>query len=81
MFQWIMNRPSKGVKMMIGISACLYVRLNGRVLPPSHCVAVKAVDGEQPERFRMPRGNRMVPWREREMAEQPDQFLVLCCSK
>lgn len=30
MFQWIVNRSSKVVKMLIGITACLYVWLNSR---------------------------------------------------
>lgn len=32
MFQWIVNRTSKVVKMMIGIAACLYLWLNSRAM-------------------------------------------------
>jgi hypothetical protein len=32
MFQWIVNRTSKVVKMMIGIAGLLYVSLNDRAL-------------------------------------------------
>lgn len=36
MFQWIVNRTSKVVKMMIGIAGFLYIILNRRVLLPSN---------------------------------------------
>ena len=32
MFQWIVNRTSKVVKMVIGIAACLYLWLNARLI-------------------------------------------------
>ncbi|HEY4283572.1 MAG TPA: hypothetical protein VGM62_10955 [Chthoniobacterales bacterium] len=32
LFQWIVNRTSKVAKMMIGITACLYIGLNSRLL-------------------------------------------------
>ena len=34
MFQWIVNRTSKVVKMMIGIAAVLYLWLNSRAISP-----------------------------------------------
>ena len=36
LFQWIVNRTSKVVKMMIGISSLLYIWLNSRVLSRNH---------------------------------------------
>jgi hypothetical protein len=44
MFQWIVNRTSKIVKLMVGIAALLYLWLNGRKLnaasAPDHTITM-----------------------------------------